>query len=315
MNYFSFHIGDYICATQHLSLEEDLMFRRLLDLYYTTEKPLTKDELQLFRLTRANCELNQDAVRAVLLEFFQETELGWVNKRAEAELKVMCDLRDDKQARKLNEKERMRRHREKRAHMFEALRAIEVVPAWDISLDELEVLYQSRCVKDKQNLQREQVIPVTHLQRVLNATATAIPIPIPIPINKRKSASAQTEIQAVAAPDGVLLSVWEDFCKHRREKKARLTPTALAGIQREAALAGWSLNDALAECCTRGWIGFKAEWALPKPKFGDIVHTTVPSSSRPDPALEKIRLDRLKAVPMPAHVRAQIDDLFKRSGR
>ena len=39
------------------------------------------------------------------------------------------------------------------------------------------------------------------------------------------------------------------------------------------------------------------------------------SRSGPDPALEKIKQDRLKAVPMPAHVKAQIDQLFQRSGR
>jgi hypothetical protein len=25
-------------------------------------------------------------------------------------------------------------------------------------------------------------------------------------------------------------------------------------------IAGWTLENALAECCTRGWTGFKAEW-------------------------------------------------------
>ena len=144
------------------------MYRRLLDLYYMGEKALTKDERQLFRLTKANSEITQEAVRTVLGEFFQLTEIGWVNKRAEIELKVMCDLRDEKQSRKLNEKERMRRHREKRAQMFDALRAIDVVPAWDISLEKLEVLFQDRCGKEGENLQPVQVKPATHLQRVQN---------------------------------------------------------------------------------------------------------------------------------------------------
>ena len=40
MNYYPFHIGDYLSATRHLSWEEDAAYRRLLDTYYTTEKPV-----------------------------------------------------------------------------------------------------------------------------------------------------------------------------------------------------------------------------------------------------------------------------------
>ena len=40
MNYYNFHIGDYARRTRHLSVIEDLFYRRLLDLYYTTEAPL-----------------------------------------------------------------------------------------------------------------------------------------------------------------------------------------------------------------------------------------------------------------------------------
>jgi hypothetical protein len=59
-------------------------------------------------------------------------------------------------------------------------------------------------------------------------------------------------------------SVWSDFCQHRKAKAAKLTQTALDGIQREADKAGWSLEDALRECCTRGWTGFKADWVSVK---------------------------------------------------
>ena len=55
-------------------------------------------------------------------------------------------------------------------------------------------------------------------------------------------------------------AVWEDFLKLRKAKKAEVTDTALNGISREAARAGWPLEKALQEICTRGWTGFKAEW-------------------------------------------------------
>jgi uncharacterized protein YdaU (DUF1376 family) len=39
MNYYPFHIGDYISHTSHLSDLEDLAYRRMIDLYYQTEEP------------------------------------------------------------------------------------------------------------------------------------------------------------------------------------------------------------------------------------------------------------------------------------
>ena len=60
--------------------------------------------------------------------------------------------------------------------------------------------------------------------------------------------------------DGVDPQVVADFKALRKQHKAAITPTALAGIKREASKAGLTLNSALAMCCERGWRGFKAEW-------------------------------------------------------
>ena len=46
----------------------------------------------------------------------------------------------------------------------------------------------------------------------------------------------------------------------RKAKRAPVTETAVAKIASQADIAGWTLNDALAECVARGWQGFKAEW-------------------------------------------------------
>ena len=63
-----------------------------------------------------------------------------------------------------------------------------------------------------------------------------------------------------ATPEGVSISVWQDFLKIRLAKKAPMTHTALAGIQKEAQKAGMGLQAALEMCCTRGWQSFKAQW-------------------------------------------------------
>lgn len=59
---------------------------------------------------------------------------------------------------------------------------------------------------------------------------------------------------------GVDPQIASDWIAMRKQKRAAVTETAVAGIRREAEKAGLSLQDALAMCCARGWTGFKAEW-------------------------------------------------------
>jgi len=66
-------------------------------------------------------------------------------------------------------------------------------------------------------------------------------------------------------PEGDLLEgidpeVAKDFRALRAKLRSPITTTAMKGIQREAARAGMSMQDALQVCCERGWRGFKAEW-------------------------------------------------------
>jgi len=83
----------------------------------------------------------------------------------------------------------------------------------------------------------------------------------PITKNKEeKTKQRATRSQAVACPAGVDPQVWADWLQLRKAKKAPVTESALAGIEREAKTAGMSLQDAMAYSCARGWAGFKAEW-------------------------------------------------------
>jgi uncharacterized protein YdaU (DUF1376 family) len=82
MHYFSFHIGDYASHTRHLTLIEDLAYRRLLDLYYSSEKPIIPE--QAARLVGMREQAQE--VLAILQEFFTETERGFINKRADIEI-------------------------------------------------------------------------------------------------------------------------------------------------------------------------------------------------------------------------------------
>ena len=77
----------------------------------------------------------------------------------------------------------------------------------------------------------------------------------------------------VATPDGVSSSVWDDFVKHRKAKKAQITQLVIDGIQKEADKAGFSLEDALKETVLRNWQSFKAEWVETKQTSNGLTKT------------------------------------------
>ena len=82
MIWYKFHLGDYITHTTHLSDAEDLAYRRLLDLYYMSEKPIPLDTDAVSRRIR----LDLDITESVLNEFFDKTPEGYRNSRCDAEV-------------------------------------------------------------------------------------------------------------------------------------------------------------------------------------------------------------------------------------
>ena len=83
MHYYSFHVSDYIHDTAHLSLYEDLAFRRLLDLYYTSEKPIPNKTHEVAR--RIRMAKQETEIQTVLEEFFMfdmENDC-WFHKRCD----------------------------------------------------------------------------------------------------------------------------------------------------------------------------------------------------------------------------------------
>ena len=84
MNYYQFHIGDYISHTRNLSLLEDLAYRRLLDEYYLHEQPLVTGVEALAR--QIGMRDHATEIKFVLECFFELTDAGWVNSRADREI-------------------------------------------------------------------------------------------------------------------------------------------------------------------------------------------------------------------------------------
>ena len=65
-------------------------------------------------------------------------------------------------------------------------------------------------------------------------------------------------------PDEVDEQVWKDFIAQRKHKRAIFTPTALHKTRLAAEKVGYSLEEALALCCQRGWQGFEARYVQTK---------------------------------------------------
>lgn len=84
MNYYGFHVGDYRSATMHLTNEEDLAYRRVLDWYYDTEKPIPLETQWVARRLRIEVK----DLETVLNDFFTRTDDGWVNERCAHEIEV-----------------------------------------------------------------------------------------------------------------------------------------------------------------------------------------------------------------------------------
>lgn len=84
MHYYQFNIGDYASHTRHLDLLEDLAYRRLLDLYYLHERPLSVDATTVAK--QIGMRDHAALVRDVLNEFFELCDEGYKSARADREI-------------------------------------------------------------------------------------------------------------------------------------------------------------------------------------------------------------------------------------
>jgi uncharacterized protein YdaU (DUF1376 family) len=220
LNYYPWHIGDYLAHTAHLSVIEDCAYRRLLDSYYLTEKALPIDIASCARLIRMREHAAE--VEVVLREFFTETPGGWAQERCDAEI----------------------------------------------------LKYQDKTVKAKASARASVQSRQATVERTLNERLTNVDTNVeltknqePITNTSPKGDGARKRAAASAArPDEVSEPVWQDFQRLRREKRAPLTDTALAGVRREAEKAGVPLEAAIAYCCEAGWQGFNAGWYADRTK-------------------------------------------------
>jgi uncharacterized protein YdaU (DUF1376 family) len=254
MHYYQFHIGDYKSHTHHLSLLEDLAYRRLLDFYFLHEKPIKHRDVA----RQIGMREHEEDVMTVLNEFFISTEDGFVSPRADKEIKQYKEFA-----------EAGKRGAAKR---------------WGTP-------------------------PNGEANSPPNATPIATINQEPLTTNHKPKRESAT---SVACPPDVSQQIWNDWVALRKSKKAPITQTVLNGAIAEAKILGWHLEKFLAEWCSRGSQGLKAEWIV-KPNPADKVRLTVAPSNEPDPELEKIKADEKKAAPIPLEVLARMAQIRGRA--
>ncbi|MBH0095948.1 YdaU family protein [Psychrobacter sp. NZS113] len=146
MHYYPHHIADFNNATRHLGRLERSIYRDCIEMYYDTESPLDGTDLErLQRRLLCHSDAEKVALDFILNEFFEEEGGIYMNGRCDREI-ATYKARDKEAAKKQDAaNERKRRYRDDRRDMFAGLRAVGVVPDFNIKMDDLRALYSEHC--------------------------------------------------------------------------------------------------------------------------------------------------------------------------
>jgi hypothetical protein len=250
MHYYQFNISDYRSATVHLTNEEDLAYRRLLDMYYDSEQKIPLDTQWVARRIRVVPSVVED----VLNDMFVKQDDGWFHARCH----------------------------------------------------EVILQYHSMAEKNRANgkLGGRRKNPVgSHSQPIDKATINQELI-----TNNHKLIEKKT-LGKRLANDFNMPDSWGEFCEKERSD---LTP-----IKVFEQFKDYWISQPGQKGVKLDWFATWRNWVrstnAPKQNPADIVRLTVPSKNEPDPALEKIKADALKAAPMPDHIRQAMQELRKKA--
>lgn len=174
MNYYEHHIGDYDKNTSHLTACEDGIYSRMIRRYYDKEKPLPADVEEVKRLMRARTKEEKQAVVAVLAEFFSLQDDGWHNKVCDEVLEKFIAGEPEREVKKANEDNRLKRHRAERAELFKTITDAGEHAPWNIGMEQLREL--ANRIKSGTPATRPATAPATAPATLATATQTPLPI-------------------------------------------------------------------------------------------------------------------------------------------
>lgn len=242
MNYYQHHIGDYDSHTSHLTWLEDTAYRRLICLYYRTQKPLSLDVGAVCRLIRANSRYEKEAVQQVLSEFFTLEDDGYHSSRCDNEINAYSE----------------------KAEKNKANGAKGGRPKKEPNNNPPETDWVSLGFENETQTKGNQE-PVTINQE-----------PEPRTINQVKEHCEQVaqttkepkfDFKKFFVEGGADRQNLEDWLKVRKSKKAVNSQTALNKIIEQINVSGLSVAEVVKRCAEKSWSGYSAAWAYEDSNF------------------------------------------------
>lgn len=252
MHFYPFNVGDYASHTRYLSPLQDIVYRRLMDNYYTDETPPAGDFAAIAQ--SIGMPENIAEVEYILNRYFKQDGEVWRQKRIDnilAEYKQKQAANDEK---KKNEAERQRKHREKRSSLFAELSEKGIYPEWNTPTKEL-VTMLSRVTGDRVT---RDVTAINNKQETIN--------------NKQYNIVSATPLQ-------------DDFCLPLKSGKVWIPDNDFLQVIKTAyptieineefqRMKAWLISNPNKQKTQRGIKGFVNSWlsrAKPKPA-GELTH-------------------------------------------
>ena len=278
MHFYKFHIGDYMSHTRHLSLLEDLAYRRLLDFYFLHEQPIKHRDAA----RQIGMREHEEDVLTVLNEFFLSTDDGFVNPRANKEI------------------EEYKAHQGTSAYgaFIRDNQSLKSVVQKDVYIQHFTNGTLDTYIKTL----RTQDVPIMSTSSTHDATNNHKPITNNHIKEKQQRGSR-------LAQDWVLNKSMGDWATQERpdldvrQVAEQFKDYWVAQAGQKGVKLDW-------DATWRNWV--RNTKAVKQNPY-DIGRLTVPSKNEPDPALEKIKADALKAAPIPLEVLAKMAQLRKKA--
>ena len=280
MHFYKFHIGDYMSHTRHLSLLEDLAYRRLLDFYFLHEQPIKHRDAA----RQIGMRDHEEDVLTILNEFFLSTENGFINVRADKEIAEFrkhqavsaygAFIRDNPSLKHLVNKEDYITH-------YLAL-SIDVYIG-TLRGDDVPIKGTSRG--------DDAPLTINHNHNHINTKATVV---------------------AFCLPEWIPKETWDAFIQMRKRIGKPATDYAIKLIVAKLERfknAGQDVKQVLEKSITSSWQDVFEIKGNP----ADNIRLTVPRSNEPDPALLKIAEDAKKAAPIPFEVLARMAQIRQKA--
>ena len=278
MHFYKFHIGDYMSHTRHLSLLEDLAYRRLLDFYFLHEQPIKHRDAA----RQIGMREHEEDVLTVLNEFFLSTDDGFVNPRANKEI------------------EEYKAHKGTSAYgaFIRDNQSLKSVVQKDVYIQHFTNGTLDTYIKTL----RTQDVPIMSTSSIHDATNNHKPITNNHIKEKQQRGSRLPQ-------DWFLTKAMGDWATQERpdldvrQVAEQFKDYWVAQAGQKGVKLDW-------DATWRNWV---RNTKSVKPNPYDVGRLTVPSKNEPDPALEKIKADALKAAPIPLETLARMAQIRGRA--